>query len=86
MKKIKYISKLRNESTEQVDKKFYIGLENISKNTGQLIKKNIEDVSGKANLFYKGDLLYSKLRPYLNKCVVATENGFCSTELLVLET
>ena len=30
----------------------------------------------------KGDVLYGKLRPYLNKAILADENGFCSTEIV----
>ena len=32
--------------------------------------------------FQKGDVLYGKLRPYLNKVVVADDNGFCTTEII----
>ena len=30
-------------------------------------------------------VLYSKLRPYLNKVIVADENGVCSSEILTLD-
>ena len=30
-------------------------------------------------------MLYSKLRPYLNKVVIADEDGFCTSEILPLE-
>ena len=33
----------------------------------------------------KGDLLYGKLRPYLDKCVIADFEGVCSTEILVYD-
>jgi type I restriction enzyme S subunit len=46
---------------------------------------------GKANevhsskyAFQRGDVLYGKLRPYLDKAVLAEWDGICSTELLVL--
>jgi len=32
--------------------------------------------------FSKGDVLYSKLRPYLNKVIIADEAGYCTTEIL----
>ena len=32
----------------------------------------------------KSDVLYSKLRPYLNKVVIATKDGYCTTEILPL--
>ena len=36
------------------------------------------------HIFRKGDLLYSKLRPYLNKVVIAPKDGFCTSEILPL--
>jgi type I restriction enzyme S subunit len=32
--------------------------------------------------FTKEDVLYGKLRPYLNKVVVAPEDGYCTTEIV----
>jgi len=34
--------------------------------------------------FRSGDVLYGKLRPYLDKAVLATTDGICTTEILVL--
>ena len=34
--------------------------------------------------FDEGNVLYSKLRPYLNKVVVPTKKGYCTTELVPL--
>jgi type I restriction enzyme, S subunit len=36
--------------------------------------------------FYKGDILYGKLRPYLNKVSIAPDDGLCSTEIWAFET
>ncbi len=62
----------------------YIGLEHIEKNAGKLLRhgKSSEVRSLKAK-FFKGDLLYGKLRPYLNKVYVADFDGVCSTDILV---
>ena len=35
--------------------------------------------------FHKGQVLYSKLRPYLNKVVLADDDGYCTSEILPLE-
>jgi type I restriction enzyme S subunit len=35
--------------------------------------------------FQKGNVLYSKLRPYLNKVVIADEDGVCTSEILVFD-
>jgi len=62
-------------------------LEDIEKDSGKIIsfitKKERPSVSLK-HKFYKGQLLYSKLRPYLNKVVIAPQKGFCTSEILPL--
>lgn len=37
-------------------------------------------------MFYKGNILYSKLRPYLLKIFVADENGICTPEIVPFDT
>ncbi len=63
-------------------------LEDIEKDTSQIIQrrtfKNRESKSTK-NQFEKGDVLYGKLRPYLNKVVIADSDGFCTTEIIPLK-
>ena len=53
------------------DKEFNnVGLEHIESNTGQLINwrpSKGENIKSNKNVFHKGELLYGKLRPYLNK-------------------
>lgn len=62
----------------------YIGLEHIEKETGFLLGYgSSKDVRSTKTLFKKGDLLYGKLRPYLNKVLVADFDGICSTDILV---
>jgi type I restriction enzyme M protein len=67
----------------------YIGLEHIESNTGKLICENMEkgiNILSTKNTFMKGDVLFGKLRPYLNKVYVAESDGICSTDILVLKT
>ncbi|MEH1923124.1 restriction endonuclease subunit S [Nostoc sp.] len=62
----------------------YIGLEHIDKDTGKLLGYgNSKDVKSTKSKFYSGDLLYGKLRPYLNKVNVVNFEGVCSTDILV---
>jgi type I restriction enzyme S subunit len=62
----------------------YIGLEHIGSNTGRIVGMGKgTDVKSTKNRFYKGDVLYGKLRPYLNKTVIIDFNGICSTDLIV---
>ncbi len=64
----------------------YIGLERIEKGTGKLLQINgFEELKSTKNIFHKGDLLYGKLRPYLNKVHVSNFEGICSTDILVFE-
>ena len=64
-----------------------LDLEDIEKDTSKIIQrltaKERESKSTKAS-FGKGDVLYGKLRPYLNKVVVADSDGFCTTEIVPL--
>ena len=62
----------------------YIGLEHIEKDKGKLLGYgNSNEVKSTKTLFHKGDLLYGKLRPYLNKAIVSDFEGICSTDILV---
>ena len=62
----------------------FIGLEHIERGTGRLLGygKSVGTRSTKTK-FRKGDLLYGKLRPYLNKVCVVDFDGVCSTDILV---
>ena len=75
-------------SADLIDETAWIlDLEDIEKETGVIkkytTKSERNSVSNKYS-FCKGQLLYSKLRPYLNKVVIATKAGYCTTEILPL--
>lgn len=61
----------------------YIGLEHIEKGRGICSNGSSKEVKSLKTLFKKGDVLYGKLRPYLNKHDVAEFDGMCSTDILV---
>lgn len=61
----------------------YIGLEHIEKNAGITGFGTAKDIKSLKTVFRSGDILYGKLRPYLNKHDVAEFNGICSTDILV---
>jgi len=62
----------------------YIGLEHIGKGTGSLVGEGVStDVRSTKAVFHAGDLLYGRLRPYLNKVCIAPKDGLCSTDILV---
>ena len=60
-------------------------LEDLEKDTAsiiQILSKKERIIKGVRHKFKKGDVLYSKLRTYLNKVLVAPKNGFCTTEII----
>lgn len=61
----------------------YLGLAGVESDSGELSGVS-EEAAGQAFLYQKDDVLYGRLRPYLNKVLLAEENGICSTEFHVL--
>lgn len=63
----------------------YIGLEHVEAHSMRLLGSvPAETMRSQANRFYVGDVLYSRLRPYLNKVWLADRDGLCSSEFIVL--
>ncbi|MCP4109022.1 MAG: N-6 DNA methylase [Desulfobacteraceae bacterium] len=92
-KKISDIAKLstvKEDPANNPDDMYnYIGLEHLESNTGKIL--NWEPTPGSniksaKNVFKAGQLLYGKLRPYLNKAVIPDFDGVCSTDILVLDS
>ena len=77
-----------NVDTKDIDEEAWVlDLEDIEKDSGKVIhkiRKYERNSSSTKHLFKKGQVLYSKLRPYLNKVVLADEEGFCTSEILPL--
>ena len=78
-----------NVNTEDIAEDAWIlDLEDIEKDTGMVLKKVTKaqrnSVSTK-HKFHFGQVLYSKLRPYLNKVVLSDADGYCTSEILPLE-
>ena len=66
---------------------WHLNLDQIEANTGNIIGKKIAPASEAGSSTYcfdKGNVLYSKLRPYLNKVVKSDECGIATTELVPL--
>jgi type I restriction enzyme S subunit len=62
----------------------YLSLEHIESATGRIIQNGIgSDVHSTKAVFHRGDVLYGRLRPYLNKVAIPTFDGICSTDILV---
>jgi type I restriction enzyme S subunit len=61
-----------------------IAPDSIGKGTGLLIEDRTvgeSGVKGPNNKFYTGQILYSKIRPSLNKVVIAPYDGLCSADM-----
>lgn len=72
-------------TTEIDSASVYIGLENIDGATGEYVKTGEKESIGTALCFLQGEILFPKLRPYLNKTHLAQFNGICSTEMHVFQ-
>ena len=62
-----------------------VDLEDVEKETSRLLRRaSHADRQGKATKTYfeAGDVLYGKLRPYLDKVVLADAEGYCTTEIV----
>lgn len=64
----------------------YIGLENIESNTGEWIPTELKESISNATMFEIDDILFPKLRPYLNKVFHSNKEGLCSTEFHVIHS
>ena len=75
-----------NVQIEDIDNSDWVlELEDIEKDTANIIQhlnKNERKINGTRHKFQKGQILYSKLRTYLNKVLVAPNDGFCTTEIM----
>lgn len=84
--KLKRVTKVRNEKgiyTPNSEDK-YIGLENIKGYSNNIsITSSEHDVSVQC-ICHSGDLMFSKLRPYLAKTVIVPYNCFCTGEMMVI--
>ena len=67
------------------DNSWILELEDIEKDSGRLIQRRIKSnriINGVRHSFSKSNVLYSKLRTYLNKVLIADKDGYCTTEIM----
>lgn len=79
-----------NIQVDDIDKNEWIlELEDIEKETANIIQRlsaSERSVKGTRHKFSAGSILYSKLRTYLNKVLVAPSEGYCTTEIMPFDT
>lgn len=87
--KLGYIStydeaKQKINARDANDNLWMLDLEDIAKGGTLLCKKRVFErkAIGDKTVFEKGSILYSKLRPYLLKILIADEDGICTPELV----
>lgn len=78
---------IKRESSAMDPSLWLLELQDIEKDTGSLLVRvtaaERESKSTKSE-FRAGDILYGKLRPYLNKVLVADDRGYSTTEIVAL--
>lgn len=66
-----------------------ISPDSIEKNSGRILEYKTVKESGVISwnhLFFKGQIIYSKIRPMLNKVAIAPFDGLCSADMYPIET
>lgn len=80
---VNYGSSRQIKGSKITSSTWVLDLEDIEKNSGKLLQKKYgTKTTSNKSCFKKGDVLYGKLRPYLNKVLIADEDGCCSTEIV----
>ena len=75
----------RRELKDVEQSTWILELQDIERNSSKVankIKVTERKFKSTKNAFQQGDVLYGKLRPYLNKVLVADQPGVCSTEII----
>ncbi|MBC7077582.1 MAG: restriction endonuclease subunit S, partial [Synergistales bacterium] len=83
-------TRLRHVARNKIEKSTgepapFIGLEDVAAGAGRLATEELEPKAATdALVFAPGDVLFSKLRPYLAKSLAPEISGTCTSELLVM--
>lgn len=81
--KLKYLTTERSESALMTSENIYIGLENVASNKNEVVEIQTENLQSIQNICKKDDVMFSKLRPYLNKVIICPCDCFCTSEFIV---
>src|SRR6266566_1751124 len=85
--RLKDVVSLRNEKTSEASAdEDYLELEDLESGTGRILnRRNTLEVESAVTRFKKGDVLFGKLRPYLEKYYEADFDGKCTGEILAFK-
>ena len=82
------LCKIGGNIAKEVDRRRpYFGADSIESDTGKIIKietAQAQGISGPVYEFSGERLLYSKIRPYLNKVAIVDLEGYCSSDMYPL--
>ncbi len=83
---VKEVAPESPSSDKQTGNVWVLNLDMIESDTGKVIDKVLEEHTNLLSVtpFDEGNVLYSKLRPYLNKVVIPDGKGYATTELVPL--
>ncbi|MFG1271673.1 restriction endonuclease subunit S [Xanthobacter flavus] len=82
-----YDAGAKRDPKEMDQSLWLLELEDIEKDTSRIVERlrvSDRDSQSTKSEFEPGDILYGKLRPYLNKVVVANEPGYSTTEIVAI--
>jgi type I restriction enzyme S subunit len=85
---VEYGQTNKAEPSEMTSNDWVLELEDIEKDSSRLLGHlTFAERQSKStkNRFEAGDVLYGKLRPYLNKVLIADKPGFCTTEIIPIK-
>lgn len=77
------------ENKDAVEDTWVLELEDVEKDSSKLLKKvrfKERKFKSTKSVFKRNDIIYGKLRPYLDKVVVADEDGVCTTEMIPIRS
>ncbi len=82
---VEYAKTIKIEPSVIKGNEWVLELEDIEKKSSKLLKRlrySARKSKSTKNRFLTGDVLYGKLRPYLDKIIIADQDGYCSTEII----
>src|SRR5699024_8747553 len=85
VKKMKFVTSINDTKRDFIKGDIYIGLENVLGFEGKVDNYGKLAGNSKERYFERGNILYSKLRPYLAKAFIADTTGSCSGEFIVFD-
>lgn len=83
--RLRYLVNISTEKGRISENKHYVGLENIVSRTGEYTQTEINVDELPNDRFYKGNILFGKLRPYLKKIWQADFDGVASSEFIIFK-